>query len=264
MADISQVLNTFLGLATTAIYPNGTSQPSVAGVDVTLMSGWPIRNRIDDIIKAGKAAVSVFATEKERVVTKFERNFVQSTIASPTLSVVVGINTITINGIVTLPQSVMAIVNGIGYGYAVQAGDTLSTIATALAALIPNASATLNVITITGAYYINARNSTAGTSIAELSRVEQVFTVTCWAPTPDIRTALGIGIRQYIDTTYRVPMIDNVYAQIFYYGTLPDDDSESKSNVFIRKINYLIQYATTITRQDMTIADPFTNLAVNY
>lgn len=257
MADVSQVLTTFTGLVETAIYPNGTSQPSVAGVDVQILAGYPIRSKLDQQITAGKAMVSVFGSGRERPVTKFERVFKTTNIATATIIATVNNNTVTITGTVTVPQSVMIIVNRIGYSYQVLVNDTLNSIASALANLIPNAVALNNVITIGNVYDLIARIATQATLVQELSRVDQVFEITCFAPTVAIRTALGSAIRQYIDTQYLVPMVDGVYAFITYYGTMSDDDMESKSNILIRRIDYLIQYATTLQKNVMTIADPY-------
>ncbi|WP_230371026.1 hypothetical protein [Paludibacterium denitrificans] len=40
MADLSDVLNTLSGLVAAAVYPHGTSQPSVCNAPVKAYPGW--------------------------------------------------------------------------------------------------------------------------------------------------------------------------------------------------------------------------------
>src|SRR5215472_3687591 len=47
MADLSDVTAFLSGLAAQAVYPNGTSQPSVANMDVRIYEGWPIPAQLD-------------------------------------------------------------------------------------------------------------------------------------------------------------------------------------------------------------------------
>ena len=47
MADLSDI-TAFLGsAAASAVYPNGTSQPSVANMDVRIYEGWPLAEELD-------------------------------------------------------------------------------------------------------------------------------------------------------------------------------------------------------------------------
>ena len=47
MADISDVLNAMVAGAAGAIYPSGTSNPSITGAPVVVYAGWPIPGQLD-------------------------------------------------------------------------------------------------------------------------------------------------------------------------------------------------------------------------
>lgn len=259
MPDISSVLTTVTQNLVTPIYPNGTGQPSIVGVQVTIGEGWPIRTQLDKDLQAGNAHVSVFPTTQERVVTKFERIYQPSTLTAPTIVLTTsGTNQITITGTVSIPQSVMAIVNGTGYAYGIVQGDTLDTIATNWAAVIPNATAMGNVITITQAYSLKALVSTPYTAAQEIARMERVFMISCWCPSPTIRATLGAAIDVYMKENYRIQLADNFWGQVFY-SHLDEIDMLEKSLIYRRDLNYIIQYPTTITNNYVTVADAYVN-----
>jgi hypothetical protein len=264
MPDLSQVLTTVTLLVQEAVYPNGTSQPSVAGVQVSIEEGWPIRSNLDKDLAAGYAHVSVFPTNKERVVTKFERTFQPNTLTPATLTAVVSGQTITIGGTVSIPQAVMVIVNGQaaqGYGYQVLITDTLDSIAAGIAALIPGASAVGAVVTVPSAFDLVARIATQYTASEELSRQERVFMISVWSPTPEIRYLLGSAIDVTFKENYRIVLSDNYFGQVFY-DHVEEIDMLEQEIIYRRDLFYNVQYPTTVTNSYTTITDPYTNLEV--
>jgi len=260
MPDLSQVLTTVTLLAESAVYPSGTSQPSVAGVQVTVEEGWPISTQIDKDLAAGYAHVSVFPTNKERVVTKFEREFQPNQKTAATLTATVTGQTITIGGTVTIPQAVMVIVNGQaaqGYGYQVLVNDTLDSIAAGIADLIPGSSAVGAVVTVPSAFDLVARIATAYTASEELSRQERVFMISVWAPNPNIRYLLGSAIDIAFKQNYRIVLPDNYYGQVFY-SHVEEIDILEQQIIYRRNLFYNVQYPTTVTNTYTTITDPYT------
>lgn len=258
MADISDVMQTIAENLVTPIYPDGLLEPSVCGVQVTIETGWPIRSQLDKDLSDGKAHVSVFPTNKERVMTKFERNFQSLTFTAPTITLTVSGQTVTVDGTIQVPQTVMLIVNGIGYAYAIQESDTVDSIATNTAALISGASAVGNIITISSAFRLVARLSTPYTASQEIARVDRVFMISCWCPTPQIRAILGPAIDVYMKQNFKIILLDNYYAQVFYDSTGYIDSLE-KQRIYREDLNYKIQYATTVTEEFYSIADPYVN-----
>ncbi|SUD65806.1 Uncharacterised protein [Pandoraea pnomenusa] len=85
------------------------------------------------------------------------------------------------------------------YVYGVQATDTLSAIATALATMISAdqpATSSGTGFTVPGAHLIEARVGTAGTIIRELRRQRKGFQITAWGNCFDVRDRLGMAIDQ--------------------------------------------------------------------
>lgn len=262
MATLLQVLQTLTSLTATACYPNGTGQPSITTRQITIESGYPIRTQQDVDLGDGFSHVYVYPTDKERVVTKFQRIYQPMTKESPTLVLTVLNDTITVSGTVTVPQAVMIIVNGVGYGYQVLISDTLNTIATNIVALIPGASAMGSVITIPNAYSLDGRITTAYSAAEELSRSERVFGIYVASPNFTDRATIIDAIDVYLKQNYRITLPDDFVGMVFYNNTIMHDDLEHYT-VYKGWLSYMIQYPTTITNQFTSITDPFYTLAVN-
>lgn len=259
MADLTQVLNTLADQVTNSVYPNGTSNPSIVGVEVTIKPGWPVRQKLDEILIAGNAMISIFPEQKETVGPIFERFWQENTQLPATITAVVLNDTITIGGTVTTPQAIVTIVNGTGYGYPLAADDTIDTIATNIAALLPNAVAAGNVITVSDFYSLETQISQAFTSSIDLGRMKRSFMISCWCPTVNIRMVLGNAITVYFKTNYRMQLPDNYWSNVFYQQTREIDALE-KQNVFRRDIIIQVLYATTSTETDLTFVWPVANV----
>src|ERR1700722_12500939 len=191
MADQSDVEQQIIALISQIVYPNGTGQPSIAGVPVKRYRGYPVPANLDKDLAAGVINLSVYPLQMERNVTRYVRDWQDVPDAGPpALTISAAATTITLGGTVSSPLNVAAIVNGTGYVYAVQTSDTLASIATALASLInANTTATSSgaVISIPSAHSIVARIGQVGTVIRELSRQNKLFQIKAWCPTPALR-----------------------------------------------------------------------------
>jgi LysM repeat protein len=264
MPGLFDVLATLAAQVTTACYPNGTSSPSVTGKQITIQQGFPIRVQQDIDLTAGHSHVYVYPTTKERVVTKFQRDFQPLTLTASTLTATVSGITVTIGGSVSTPQAVMVINNGTGYGYQVQSGDTLNSIATNVAALIPGASAVGPVITIPGSHSLIARIATNYSASEELARVERVFDIFIVSPNPTDRATILNAIDVYLKINFRIVGSDNFYLLLFYQDQ-PVIDMLEQEYVYKGILQYMVQYPTTVTNNYTTITDPFINsLTVNW
>ncbi len=137
MADISDVENVLVSTLTQAIYPNGTGEPSIINSPCRIpYRGWPAPSALDQDLAAGMVNVTVFPQDNEQNVTRYQPRWYPLPVSSPALTLSVSGNTITVGGAVSSPLNAAAIVNGVAHVYAVQPGDTLTSIAAALAALI--------------------------------------------------------------------------------------------------------------------------------
>ena len=256
MATLLQVLQTLTSLVSTACYPNGTGMPSVTTKQISIESGFPIRTQQDLDLGSGFSHVYVYPTDKERVVTKFQRIYQPIAAVPATIVLTVNGNNVTVTGTVSLPQAVMIIINGIGYGYPLVSNDTLDSIAANTAALIPDATANGNVITILNQYSLIARVTTAYTAAEELSRVDRVFGIYIVSNNFIDRSTIIDAVDVFLKENYRITLPDNFVGMVFYNDTVIHDDLEQYT-VFKGWLNYTIQYPTTLMNSFTSITDPF-------
>ncbi len=269
MADIIDVQNTLVGIVANAVYPNGTGQASVSGNPIVVYAGWPTASKLDADLIASKAHVTIFPTATESNKTRYPKDWVQQTLNSVTISVTIVGQTVVIGGAMPAPftaHNVMAMVNGLPYVYAVQQSDTLTSIATALAALIvagvPGTTSAGAVITMPNAARITAaRVGVTGTSIREIRRQERVFQITVWANTPAQRDVIGAALDISLANTEFLTMPDGYGARMIYRSSMVVDALQ-KAKLYRRDFMYSIEYATTQTETDTQITQEQLNTSV--
>jgi hypothetical protein len=256
LADLSDVQNTLASLATAALYPNGASQPSAAGVTVTVVPGWPIPAQLDAIIKAGAGMVSVYQMPgMGKNTTRFlGDDDSQNVIPAAKLTLSVYMNRVTVGGSINPGEAATLTVNYQPHSYAVQETDTVETIAAALAAMIPGASASGYVITINGVFDIEAAISVPVVMQQEIGRQAQVFMVSAWAPIPAVRDAIGKELEISFKKQPRIVMPDNTWARMLYRGTI-ETDTLQKQRIYRRNLLYEVEYALVATETDNTVTN---------
>lgn len=262
MADLSDVMNALYDQVITAVYPNGTGDPSVAGVTTTIIQGWPIKNKLDDALGSGQAMVSIFPTNKERVITKFERVDKDVSINPATITAAISGLTITFGGTISTPQSIITIIDGVDYQYTVLDTDTLDSIATSVAALIPGATALGSVVTLASGDQITVNIATQATTALDLGRQEREFMISCWCPTPAIRALLAPAIDNYLRINYQFPIAPDNFNILIFYSHANENDSLQLPLIYKRDLFYKIQYETTQLSTTTTIAATVTNTSL--
>jgi hypothetical protein len=250
MADAFDVMDQLAALVTSAVYPNGTSSASVTGTDITIGSGWPEPGSLDAALSASKSFVSVFELPGASNASRYpiQQQQIGAT-PSPTLIWTVSGVTATLAGTVSTPQNVAIIVDHVAYAYAVQAGDTLTSIAAALAALIAaNRTCTSSgpVITIPGSSQIVARVGVAVNVAAEWVRQKGRFLITVWAATPTNRRSIQGVIKTALAQVHFINMPDGFGARLRYANDWPVDSGQ-KSILYRHDITYEVEYATTVS-----------------
>jgi hypothetical protein len=264
MPDLSEVADVLVSKACTAVYPSGTSQPSVCNAAVKLFQGWPVPNDLESSLRAGNVQVSVYPLPTERKTNRnINRQWNVIDPGNPTITTTVSGSTVTFAGSVSTPQNVYILVNGKGYQYSVQANDTLTSIATSLTALIkvsiPAASNSGAVITIPSAYSIIARTGGVGLAVLELKRQEKEFQITIWAPTPikrnQVAEAIDVALCEFTDVVFA----DQSHGILRYCRTFSSDQTE-KSGLYRRDLVYSVDYATTKTAAAPQVIAPTLNL----
>lgn len=267
MADLTDVENALVALISATLYPNGTSQPSAVNVPAIVYPGWPQASQLDADLAAipsgtGRLHVTVFPTKTERNTTRYPTTPQDATTVGPTLTLTVSGQTITLGGTVSTPQNVAALVDASAYTYAVQATDTLASIAAALAAQIPGASASEAVITIPAGSVIRAaRAGGSGTSISEVRRQQRVFQITIWADTPANRASVAKLIDPVLANTEFLTLADGTGAFVRYQSSC-DDDMPQKANCYRRDLLYQVEYATTIQYASTQVVAQQENVAL--
>ncbi len=266
MATIKQVNDNLVSLVTDIVYPDGTGMPSIAGVDVVIYAGWPVKNRLDVDLAAGKAHVSIFAVgQSDKDMTKFYRYDQPIVVTPATLtSTITSPSDVTIGGTVSVPQAVMIVYNKVGYSHTVLFTDTLDDIAAGLAAQIPGASSVGAVVTMTGVITLSTTVITEGTYSYESKRQQKIYWISVWSPSFDVRDTLSDPIDVTLGDLERFTLPDNTSALITYRG-LQEVDMFQKSFIYRRDLIYTIEYATNVEKKVATIGDAFINsLTVNY
>jgi len=259
MADLSDVLNQLAARVATIVYPGGSGQPSISGIPTKIYPGWPVGNVLEADLKAGKAHISVYPRGPDRKTTRYlGRSWVPITAPVHTVTMTVAGAVVTLSGAVSA-QNLLVSLNGTGYVYAMQANDTLTTAATGLASLIPGASSSGPVVTLTGAHSVFARVGGIGTSIKETKRQEQQFQITVWAPTPATRDATAKQIDSILSDATNMALPDGSAGIIRYAQTLQTDQLE-KAGLYRRDLIYSVDYATTQEQQFAEAIAPALNI----
>lgn len=255
MADVSDAANVLVATAAAALYPNGTSQPSAAGgVPVRIYVGWPNTQQLDTDLAAGTCHVSVFSRDEERNTTRWTPTWKETSRGTVTISLTATGQVITVAGVLPTadnPQHVASFVNGTPYTYLVQAGDTLASIAAALAALIvvdvPGTVAAGATITLPPTARAGAqRVGVAGTVLRTTRQQEKLFQITVWADTPAHRDAVAGPLDAALSDIVRLTMPDLTTARLRYRGSTITDKSQ-KAIAYRRDLLYTVEYSTTVT-----------------
>jgi hypothetical protein len=250
MADASDVEVALVSAVTTALYPNGSTAPSVPGADCRIYRGWPNSAALDSDLTAGTINVTVFPSGgNPRTTTRYMERWNDQTPGQVTLTASVSNGSVTFNGTVAQGQVAGILVNGVSYAYRVQSADSPALVAANLGAMI-RANMIVQVsgstLTIAGAGDLLARVVADSTVQKEVRRQEQVFRVTCWCPTPTTRDATAIAIDQAMSGVRFLSLPDGGTGRMTYSGTTVYDQSQN-ARLYRRDLNYLVEYPTTIT-----------------
>lgn len=267
MADLSDVQSYLVSALTTALYPNGISQPSAIANPIKIYAGWPLPAQLDADLVAPTPIVHISVYVQpgmEQVTSRYPRDWYPQTTVPCTLTGTVLNNTITIGGTVTAGHYLTIHLGNFPVSYAALVTDTTSSVAAALQALIavafPTATVLGNVITVPATLggLIVVRGAAPGTIVRELERTKQAFLVTVWAPNNALRVAAAKIFRPALAAISMFPLPDGFAGWITYEGSRDVDRSE-KQNVYCRDVTYWVEYPTT---QSM-VAYPITTAATS-
>lgn len=255
MADLSDVENVLVSLITQIVYPNGTAADSAVGQPCRVFRGWPIPANLDADLKADVVNISVFPLDGEQNVTRFSTDW--TVIPSPriTLTMSVSGTAVTIGGRVCCPLNAAIVVDGTAFIYPLQAKDTPTSVATALAVLINTtfaASSNGAVVTVPGATKLEARLGTVANIVQEIKRQKKPFRITIWCNSPLIRDTVARLLDPALASLTDIALGDGTAGRIRYVRTHPEDGAQ-KSMLYRRDLVYSVEYGTIISQRAATI-----------
>lgn len=249
MPELSEVENVLVSLVAQALYPLGTAADSATGDKCRIYRGWPVPANLDNDLKAGIVNVSIFPAEGEQNVTRNSREWTELPSPRVTLTLTVAGDTVTVGGSVCSPVNAAIVVNGRPFVYPLQATDTLTTVATALAAAV-GSPATSNgpVVTVPGVTNLDARVGAVGSVVQEVKRQKKPFRITLWCHNPLVRDAIAGVIDPVLSDRTFISLTDGTGGRIRYERTHVFDSAQ-KVGLYRRDFHYSVEYATTIVRK---------------
>lgn len=260
MADITDVSNALVTVIAGIVYPNGTSQPSITGAPVLVYQGWPDAVQLRADLAAGKVHVSVYPQPNMlRIVDSSKSDWSTPSAPVNTVTLTLSGQTVTVGGTVSTPQNAALVVDNKAYVYAVQAADTLTSIATALATLVnvdQTATSTGAVVTIPGAKYISPRVGGQGVAVRETRRQEQGYQIAVWANCFDQRDPIAKALDSALSGIDKLALIDGQSATLRFKNSR-QDDSQQKEGIYRRDLFYAAEFSTlesqTLTQITATV-----------
>ena len=245
MADISDVEAALCSLVEQAIYPNGTTQPSLSNAVVKIYRGWPTNRALNADLAAGTQTVTVFSKENStKDTSRYRRVWRTISETSPTLTVTCVGDTASFGGTGGAGQTAGLTVGGVAYSWQVSATDTPASVAAGFAGLIPGATSAGSAVTVGGAQ-VSGRVVGSGTAIMETRRQEQGIMIAVWCPTPAGRDLLASTVDNSLSDVDWFPLSDGTVARLRYHDTYETDASEN-ANLYRRNLDYVVEYPTTM------------------
>jgi hypothetical protein len=269
MADSSDVREALAALIGATLYPQGVpsgtnpASPAV-GACCRIYGGWPERDKLDKDIRTGIVNVSVFPQQDGKNTTRFPMIDRVFEVDTATLSVAISGTTATIAGTIAVPQNVGLIIDDQAFIYAVQAGDTLDSIAAGLAALVSvsqPATASWSTVTIPGARHMVGRVGVSGMTGTNVGQTKQGFRITVWAPTPALRDLVGSTIEPMMRFAKRVPLQDGSIAHSAFVRSI-DSDSAEKALIYRRDLITAVEYSTYLMTRSYEVVAPVMSTTV--
>jgi len=267
MADLTDVETKIVNIVAGAIYPNGTSQPSVLpnAAAARIGRGWPLPAQLDADLAAGKCEITVYPLSGaySNTYQLLDHTYVITPPAITTTVAVAG-NVITVSGTLSPGEFLTLVIDG-----ATVCSQTGADVATMLSALAAQAVAagyaatsTATTLTVPFGHSMVVRQGGQAVMGNVIRRQCHSIMVSVWAPNDGLRTAAAILADVAIKQHQKVSMPDTSQCILRYQRTMSSDQME-KANLYRRDLIFEAEYATveqfpgyTITSADISIAKP--------
>jgi hypothetical protein len=249
MADISDIEQATADVVTSALYPMGSSQPSIVGILCRIYRGWPNPSTLNADLSAGTVNITIGAdNDSGRTTTRYLAKW-QATRSQPGICVSTTGQTITVTGTPAVGDVVGILIEGMPFVYRVQVRDSADLVASNLNYLI-QATRLSNllgtIITIPGARSIKARVVCDSSASLESRRQEKDLRIICWCPNPGVRDEVATAIDAAIDGIQFLPLPDATDARITYRNTASYDQAQN-ALLYRRDLIYTVEYVTLLT-----------------
>ena len=266
MADISDVTALLAQMATAAVYPNGTSAPSVTGNPITVFEGWPLQQSLDPAISAGQSQVSIFPKLGGAAGAVFQILNEDYLVVPPVhgMAIVsVSDGVVTVTGSPTPGEYLTIIADRNVFS---QTGPDLPTIINLIAAQAAPIYGDLTVFQSSGpgpgllmppatsfglqfpTVNLKARLGAPATKGRVTHRQRPTIMISVWSPNNADRNTIAIAIDVALKQVNRLTFPDTSQGQLFASGFSQIDELEPAS-VFRRDLFFTCEYATLETYQ---------------
>ncbi|WP_019091746.1 hypothetical protein [Komagataeibacter europaeus] len=264
MADIVSIARAIVEQMEAIVYPSGTGAASVTGRPTQIFRGWLTQDDYagaDCTLNRGVDFITVMDLQAgwRRIDEPLGRPWRQEVTIPATVSVTTEGNTATVAlqadatpaGIVgmrirsdgtTIPDRSVA-------AYAVQATDTATTIAAALAAQIPGATSSGSIVTVPGATDLSGAVGGYAPAVRTARRQQQLFQVTVWSASTQARDALGTALDNGMAFLDWLTDANGSTFQIESRGNW-NNDAAQNSGIFMRPFRFICTYDTDV-RENM-------------
>jgi hypothetical protein len=262
MADLSDVTAYLAQAASAAIYPSGTSQPSVAAMDCRIFEGWPIPDQLDrdmlgqmlsgtppmPVTRPGGtvANISVFPMPGTGIAVyqQQDNTYVITPPAITSTFTLVG-NVITVSGQIAPGEYLTLVIDDavVCSQSGANAGAMIPALAAQAVAAGYAASSTPTTLTIPFGHSLVVRQGGTAVLGKVTHRQRQPVMVSVWSPTQAVRATLASAIDNALKQKIKVTMPDTSQALVIYSRTNVLDDRQSTA-IYRRDLIYDVEYAT--------------------
>jgi hypothetical protein len=256
MADVSSIAQALAYACAELVFPDGLSAPSVTGRQTVVRRGWllpsdlftaqSVRNNVDYVTVT--SSLKHYRPHPEPL----GRPWREAAFIAPTVSVTVSGSTATVAlqagavpvgvvGVRATPDDGEPVVAS----YAVQADDTVETIAEGLASALPEVAVSGGSMSIKGR--IEAQVAGFGRSIRVTRRQTQGFTVSIWTSNAGARDALGSALDEALASLGWLSTMDGAQALLTFEGA-GDVDTMQTQALYRRDLTYSVTFDTLQTQ----------------
>ena len=248
MADQSDVEAAIVETIAAALYPDGPAQASALGPSFRVYRGWPQSAALNDDLAAGRVNVTVFPVPGSvKLMPPFPDAW-EGPVEIPGLTVTAECDILRFGGTPLSGDVVGVLVDGTAFRYVVAERATLRSVAADIAVLVRAGRPALllnDTLRFPQATNLIARVVRPAITTREIRRQEQMFRISLWCPTPDVRDASAALIDLTLASARFLDLPDGSSARVLNSGGETLDQSADAA-LYRRDLLVTAEYATTI------------------